>query len=108
MIAMWGGFIVLVLIILALDLGVFNRRPHAPTISQALGFAAATAVLALIFAAFLYQAYTNHWGGLGLTTDAVSHRMNDGRLATVKFLTGHVVEMSLPMDNVFVIALTLE
>jgi tellurite resistance protein TerC len=105
MIAMWGGFIVLVLIILALDLGVFNKRPHAPTIPQALGFAAATAVLALIFAVFLYQAYTNHWGGLGLTPDAVSHRMNDGRLAAVKFLTGYVVEMSLSMDNVFVIAL---
>ncbi len=108
MMAMWGGFIVLILIILALDLGVFNRRPHAPTIPQALGFASATAALALVFAAFLYQAYTNHWGGLGLTADGVSGRMNDGRLATVKFLTGYVVELSLSMDNVFVIALIFE
>jgi tellurite resistance protein TerC len=108
MIEMWGGFIVLVLIILALDLGVFNRKPHAPTISQALSFACATAVLAMIFAAFLYQAYANHWGGLGLTADGLSGRMNDGRLATVKFLTGYVVEMSLSMDNVFVIALIFE
>jgi tellurite resistance protein TerC len=108
MIGMWGGFILLILIILALDLGVFNKRPHAPTIPQALGFAAGTALLALIFAAFLYQAYTSHWGGLGLTPDAVSHRINDGRLATVKFLTGYVIEMSLSMDNVFVIALIFE
>ena len=106
--AMWGGFIGLVLLVLALDLGVFNRRPHAPTIPQALSFAAATAVLALLFAGFVYQAYTNHWAGLGLTVDAVDHRMNDGRLASVKFLTGYIVEMSLSMDNVFVIALIFE
>ncbi len=105
---MWGGFIGLVLLVLALDLGVFNRRPHAPTIPQALSFAAATAVLALLFAGFVYQAYTNHWAGLGLTADAVDHRMNDGRLASVKFLTGYIVEMSLSMDNVFVIALIFE
>lgn len=108
MTAMWGGFIGLVLLVLALDLGVFNRRPHAPTIAQALSFAAATAVLALLFAGFVYQAYTNHWAGLGLTVDAVDHRMNDGRLASVKFLTGYIVEMSLSMDNVFVIALIFE
>lgn len=105
---MWGGFIGLVLLVLALDLGVFNRRPHAPTIPQALSFAAATAVLALLFAGFVYQAYTNHWAGLGLTVDAVDHRMNDGRLASVKFLTGYIVEMSLSMDNIFVIALIFE
>lgn len=105
MIAMWGGFIALVLLILALDLGVFNRTPKAPTVSAALGFAAATAVLALIFAGFLYQAYANHWAGLGLAADAVDNRLIDGRLAAVKFLTGYVVELSLSMDNVFVIAL---
>ena len=108
MTAMWGGFIAFVLLVLALDLGVFNRRPHAPTIPQALSFAAATAALALLFAGFVYQAYTNHWAGLGLTVDAVDHRMNDGRLASVKFLTGYIVEMSLSMDNVFVIALIFE
>lgn len=108
MTVMWGGFIALVLTILALDLGVLNRRPHAPTISQALAFAGVTAVLALAFAAFLHLAYGNHWAGLGLTPDAVSHRVNDGRLATVKFLTGYVVELSLSMDNVFVIALIFE
>jgi tellurite resistance protein TerC len=105
---MWGGFIAFVLLVLALDLGVFNRRPHAPTIQRALSFAAATAALALLFAGFVYQAYTNHWAGLGLTVDAVDHRMNDGRLASVKFLTGYIVEMSLSMDNVFVIALIFE
>jgi tellurite resistance protein TerC len=107
-IVMWGGFIAMVLVILALDLGVLNRRPHAPSIPGALAFAGGTAVLALLFAGFLYQAYGSHLEGLGLKVDAVDHRMNDGRLAAVKFLTGYVVEMSLSMDNVFVIALIFE
>jgi tellurite resistance protein TerC len=107
-IAMWGGFIAIVLVILALDLGVFNRRPHAPSIPAALAFAGGTAVLALLFAGFLYKAYGSHWEGLGTTIDAVDHHLNDGRLAAVKFLTGYVVEMSLSMDNVFVIALIFE
>lgn len=105
---MWGGFILLVLLILALDLGVFNRKPKAPTIRQAMGFAAGSALLAMLFAVFVYAAYTNHWGGLGVSVDGVDHQVNTGRLATVKFLTGYVIEMSLSMDNVFVIALIFE
>lgn len=108
MMVMWGGFILLVLLVLALDLGVFNRQPRAPTVPHALGFAAATAVLALVFAGFVYQAYTNHWGGLGLSVDAVDHHLNDGRLAAVKFLTGYIIELSLSIDNVFVIAMIFE
>ncbi len=105
MIWIWCGFIVLVLGVLAFDLGAYNRRPHTPTIQQALGFSGFTVILALAFAVFVYQAYTAHWGGLGLAPDTIDHRANDGRLAMVKFLTGYVVELSLSMDNVFVIAL---
>jgi tellurite resistance protein TerC len=108
MIWIWGSFIVLVIGVLAFDLGVFNRRSHAPTMRQALGFAGITVILALAFAVFVYQAYAAHWGGLGLSLDAIDHRANDGRLATVKFLTGYVIELSLSMDNVFVIALIFE
>ena len=108
MMVMWGGFIAVILTVLTIDLGAFNRKPHAPTVRQALGFAGGTVILALLFAAFLHQAYANHWAGLGLTPDAVSGRANDGRLATVKFLTGYIVELSLSMDNVFVIALIFE
>jgi tellurite resistance protein TerC len=103
--AMWGGFIAFVLVVLALDLGVLNRRPHAPTISRALAFAGATTVLAVLFAAIVYQAYGHHWGGLGISADAVDQRVNGGRLAAAKFLTGYVIELSLSMDNVFVMAL---
>ena len=108
MILMWVGFITFVLTLLALDLGVFNRKVHAPTMKEALAFTAMTMALAVAFAGFIYEAYGNHWAGLGTTVDAVDKQLNDGRLASVKFLTGYIVELSLSMDNVFVIALIFE
>jgi tellurite resistance protein TerC len=108
MILVWSGFLVFICIVLALDLGVFNRKAHAPSLREALLFTAGTVVMALGFTAFIYFAYNAHWMGLGNTFDAVDQQINDGRLAAVKFLTGYVVELSLSMDNVFVIALIFE
>ena len=105
MMYMWVGFLLFVGLVLAVDLGVFNRHDHQPTVREAVAFTAATAVLALMFAAFVFQAYDNHWQGLGLRPDAIGGQVNDGRAAVVKFITGYIVELSLSMDNVFVIAL---
>ena len=105
---LWVGFIVFIMIVLALDLGVFNRHAHAPSLREAMFFTVGTIVMALGFAVFIYFAYEAHWFGLGNTFDAVDRQVNDGRLAAVKFVTGYVVELSLSMDNVFVIALIFE
>jgi tellurite resistance protein TerC len=43
--------------------------------------------------------------GLGLAVDAVDGQPNDGSSATVKYLTGYIIEKSLSVDNVFVIAM---
>lgn len=108
MIWVWTGFLLFVAVVLALDLGVFNRTPHAPTLKEALTFTTGTIVMALGFTAFVYFAYNGHWLGLGNAVDAVDGQVNNGRLAAVKFLTGYVVELSLSMDNVFVIALIFQ
>jgi len=104
----WGGFLAFIVVFLALDLGVFNKTDHAPSIREALTFTAVTFVLALVFAGVIYQAYDHQWLGLGMGIDGVDHSVNTGRLAAVKFFTGYIVEMSLSMDNVFVIALIFE
>ena len=91
--------------LLALDLGVFNRRNHVPSGREAIAFATVTVVLAFAFSGFVFAAYSNHWQGLGLLVDAIGGKPNDGHSAVVKFLTGYIVELSLSMDNVFVIAL---
>ena len=49
-----------------------------------------------------------HWLGLGLQVDQVGHVANTGRVAALKFATGYLVELSLSMDNVFVIALIFQ
>jgi len=101
----WIGFILFVGVILAIDLGVLNREAHVVKMKEALTFAAFTIALACAFAVVVYFAYEAHWFGLGLAVDSVDKVVNDGRLAAVKFLTGYVIELSLSMDNVFVIAL---
>jgi len=105
MIWIWSGFLLFIFTLLALDLGVFHKKAHAPSMKEALGFTTAVVAMAVLFAVFVWVAYHNHWLGLGGHLDAVDGRVNNGRLAAVKFLTGYVIELSLSMDNVFVIAL---
>lgn len=104
----WAGFVAIVGAILAVDLGLINRNPHVARFREALAFAGLTVVLAGAFAAFIYAAYNAHWLGLGLQVDQVGHVANTGRVAALKFATGYLVELSLSMDNVFVIALIFQ
>ena len=95
-------------VILALDLGVLNRKAHVVSIREALTITIGLVVLALCFNGVVYLLYENHWLGLGATVDKVDGVVNDGRLAAVKFLTGYVIELSLSADNVFVIAMIFQ
>ena len=108
MIWIWGGFLLFILLVLALDLGVLNRKAHVVSVKEALTFTVAVVFLAICFDVFVYFAYENHWLGLGQHLDRVDGVVNDGRLAAVKFLTGYVIEVSLSADNVFVIAMIFE
>jgi tellurite resistance protein TerC len=101
----WTGFIVFVLSLLALDLGVFNRKAHVIGVKEALGWSALWIALGLLFSIFIYFAYENHWMGIGLQADDVDGVALDGRTAAIRYLTGYVVEKSLSIDNIFVIAM---
>lgn len=96
------GFVAFILILLALDLGVLRRGHRVMSVRGALGWSAAWIGLGLAFTAFIYFGYEHHWLGLGTTPDATGY--NDGRSAALKYLTGFVVEKSLAIDNIFVIA----
>ncbi len=97
---LWLGFIVFVLFMLALDLGVFHRHAHVVTIPESLAWTAFWVVLALIFNAGVYFMYEHHWLGIGLD---VGHPL-DGDEAALQFFTGYLIEKSLSVDNIFVIA----
>jgi tellurite resistance protein TerC len=105
MLFVWIGFILFVLALLALDLGVFHRKAHVVKVREALGWSALWIALALLFSVFVYFGYEHQWLGLGTRIDAVDGAVNDGASATVKFLTGYVIEKSLSVDNIFVIAM---
>ena len=82
---LWVGFNAFVLIMLALDLGVFHRKAHVVSFREAIGWTVAWVTLALIF-------------NLGVAHYA-------GPEKAVEFLTGYVIEYSLSVDNIFVFAL---
>lgn len=88
----WILFNVFVLIMLALDLGVFNRKAHEVKMKEALIWSAVWIVLALTFNLWLYFNYTPPEG----FTSADS---------ALQFLTGYVIEKSLSVDNIFVFVL---
>ena len=97
----WAGFIAAVLGFLALDLGVFNRRPHEISVTEALSWTGFWVLTALAFNVLVYWLYENNWMGAGLAFPVDI----DGRTAAIEFLTGYLIEKSLSLDNIFVIAL---
>jgi tellurite resistance protein TerC len=109
---LWVLFLTFILILLALDLGVFHRKAHVISVREALSWTVVWMLTALAFAVFVYVGYDRHWLGMGLQPDPVERsaaypdgRVNDPQTAVLKFLTGYLVELSLSADNVFVIAM---
>jgi tellurite resistance protein TerC len=98
---LWAGFILFVLVMLALDLGVANRGVHTIGARRALAFTSFFVALALGFNVLVYFMYKHHWLGIGVR---VGQDLT-GEKAAIQFFTGWLMEYSLSLDNIFVIAL---
>ena len=85
----WAGFIACVLIFLALDLGVFHRKAHVVSFKEALTWTGLWFTLAMLFGLVIAPMLVQDWQPQ----------------QTVEFITGYIIELSLSMDNVFVIAI---
>lgn len=81
----WVGFNAFVLVMLLLDLLVFNRKAHVVKMREALSWSFFWIALSLVFNYFVYR--------------------NMGRQAGLEFLTGYLIEKSLSVDNLFVFLL---
>jgi tellurite resistance protein TerC len=79
---LWGGFVLFVLAMLALDLGVFHRKAHPVGFREALVWSGVWVSLALLFNGMLYWKFGLDYG--------------------VKFFSGYLIEKSLSIDNIFV------
>ncbi|MFO0745850.1 MAG: TerC family protein [Myxococcota bacterium] len=80
--ALWAGFIGFVLLMLALDLGVFHKKAHAVSMKEAAIWSAVWLGLAGVFAGVVFWQFGAERG--------------------VEFATGYLIEKSLAIDNIFV------
>jgi tellurite resistance protein TerC len=96
----WSGFIVLICALIAIDLGLLHRRPEVLTMRTAMRRWSGWAALALVFNVYVYFLYEYNWLGWG----AGSRTDLSGADAAIQYLTGYLIELSLSVDNVFVIA----
>jgi tellurite resistance protein TerC len=92
---LWIGFNLFVLLMLALDLGVFHRKAHVVSIKEATIWSVVWISLALLFNLGLYF----FWGQI---SPASEYSNNEAALA---FFTGYLIEKSLSVDNIFVFVL---
>ncbi len=84
-VALWVGFNLFVLLMLALDLGVFHRKSHEVSVKEALTWSGVWVFLALCFNVFIYFQF-------------------DEKRA-LDFFTGYIIEKALSVDNIFVFVL---
>jgi len=93
----WISFIIAILVFLALDLGVFNKTPHIISTKEASKWTAIWVTISFLFSGVVYWLYSNNYvanpDGLKPT------------VASMKFITGYLIELSLSVDNIFVIAI---
>lgn len=92
---LWIGFNLFVLVMLALDLGVFHRKSHVVSGREALTWSLVWIFLSLIFNAAIYLFWDRMMPGSNYTN-------KDAALA---FFTGYLIEKSLSVDNIFVFIL---
>lgn len=82
---LWIGFNLFILLMLALDLGIFQRKPHKIKVKEALIWSTVWIILALIFNVFIY--------------------FEMGEQKALEYFTGYLIERSLSVDNIFVFIL---
>ena len=83
--SLWVGFNVLILVLIAIDLGVLHKKSHVISVKEALIWSAGWIIISLTFNVGIY-----YWLGYD---------------SALEFLTGYLIEKSLSVDNIFVFAI---
>ena len=93
----WISFLIAILLFLALDLGVFNKTPHIISSKEAGKWTGIFVLISFLFSGVIYWLYGNNYIA---NPDALKPLD-----ASIKFITGYLIELSLSVDNIFVIAI---
>ena len=89
----WISFFALVLVALFVDIGIVNRKSHAPSRRETITWSAVWVSLALLFNGFVYWIVNSLYGAQAATIKAK------------EFFIGYLIELSLSVDNLFVFLL---
>ncbi len=96
----WAAFLLLIFCFLALDLGVFNKTDHVIKSREAGMWTSLWVSIALGFSGVVYWLYSR-----GLVDNPTALEPST---AVLKYITGYLIELSLSIDNVFVIAVIFQ
>lgn len=93
----WTTLILVMVVALILDLGVFNRKPHEIKTKEAAIWTSVWVACAIFFSGIIYLSFQNDW--IANPTNLTPTN------AVLKYVTGYLIELSLSVDNIFIIAL---
>ncbi len=93
----WISFLAAIFLFLALDLGVFNKTPHIINTKEASKWTAIWVMMSFLFSGVIYWLYSNNYVSNPDGLKPVA--------ASIKYITGYLIELSLSVDNIFVIAI---
>lgn len=93
----WISFFIIVLLILILDLGVFNKTSHIISTKEATKWTSIWVTISFLFSGVIYWIYNNNYISNPDELKPIG--------ASIKFITGYLIELSLSVDNIFVIAI---
>jgi tellurite resistance protein TerC len=101
----YAGFTAFVLVMLALDLGIFHKKAHEVSFKEASIWTTVWISLALVFN-YLFYLYAQHRFSTHERYTSLPNFDPDAQAKTtaLEFLTGFVVEKSLAIDNIFIFA----
>lgn len=97
----WIVFLLLVFGLLALDLGVFHKDNHQVTMKESLKWTLLWVFVAFLFGGVVYLVYDYNWLDVNQMGQAPGAAMLD-------YYAGYLIEESLSLDNIFVIALVFK
>ncbi len=92
----WIIFIAAILVFMIIDLGIFNRQAHVISMREATAWTITWVFIALAFSSVIYLLYKSN------LVDNIDNLTP--KSAVIKYITGYLIELSLSVDNIFVIA----
>jgi len=98
----YAGFVLVIAFLIYFDLSVLHRKAHAVSVKSALFWTGVWVCLALLFNCVIYFLYQ---GNL-VPESGISAKLS-GKDAALQFFTGYLIEYSLSLDNIFVMALII-